>query len=480
MLAFLLGLGLGVGAAVRLRLASDWTSILPDGHAYIATAWQWFFDEDGTGGRLRRLGPQVPPLMREQPPGSCRPPGYPLFLAAVTPGPILGPPSFFIPVKKWQVGLDLLTCVWVLLLARRLAGGLAGGIGLTLALLCPTLVLFTAAILTETLATFLMTSTAGLLLGAATVTSDRWRQLLMALAGLAAAASALVRSDGILCGLYLLALPLLFGEPGTGKRLRLIACGVVPFVLLLSLWPLRNWHRFGQPHLYSTLCDTRNQPLPHTAMAEWFATWITDEAELPDTLWCLLKPYCSATAAVYPPAAFDSTAELLEVNRLLTLRNRDGLTPEIDAGFHALAAARLARHPLRTLLVLPVARAYRMLTGPNDLLLRSSKETQPWPAAVELVQPWLVWLARAYVGLAIVGLLWLLLGDALQRRLGWALFILIGLRVGALAFLGLVESRYLIETLPLLLVLDGVALAAAGSAVGSAVVRGLRRLLRQP
>ena len=93
MLAFLLGLGLGVGASVRLRLASDWTSILPDGHAYIATAWQWFFDEDGSDGRPRRLGPHVPLPMREQSPGSCRPPGYPLFLAAVTPGPILGPPS---------------------------------------------------------------------------------------------------------------------------------------------------------------------------------------------------------------------------------------------------------------------------------------------------------------------------------------------------------------------------------------------------
>ena len=261
------GLLMVMGLAVRVRLGSDWTSLLPDGHAYVTTAWQWFFEPAASSpNQLTAAKPTIPPLMREQSPGSCRPPGYPLFLAAVTRGPIEGPPSFFIPVKKWQLGLDLLTCVWVLLLARRLHGGAAGGIGLALALFCPTLVLFTAAILTETLATFLLTSLAGLLLWAGAAKVAWHRLLLMALAGLVAAASALVRPDGLLCGLYLLALPLLWSEQALGARLRLIACAVVPFVLLLSLWPLRNWVRFGRPHLYAELCDIRNQPLERTAV----------------------------------------------------------------------------------------------------------------------------------------------------------------------------------------------------------------------
>lgn len=460
------GLLMVMGLAVRVRLGSDWTSLLPDGHAYVTTAWQWFFEPAASSpNQLTVAKPTIPPLMREQSPGSCRPPGYPLFLAAVTRGPIEGPPSFFIPVKKWQLGLDLLTCVWVLLLARRLHGGAAGGIGLALALFCPTLVLFTAAILTETLATFLLTSLAGLLLWAGAAKVAWHRLLLMGLAGLVAAASALVRPDGLLCGLYLLALPLLWSELALGARLRLIACAVVPFVLLLSLWPLRNWVRFGRPHLYAELCDIRNQPLERTAVSHWMATWITSEEELPDTLWCLLKPYCSALATDYPASAFDSPAEQAELGRILTLRNRDGMSPAVDEGFQQLARSRLARHPLRTLVGLPLIRAYRMLTGRNDLLLRSTRQA-PWPAATRLVQPWLKRLAQGYVGLAVAGLLVLLLGGAQgRRRLGWAMLILVGLRVGALAFVGAVESRYLIEILPLLLVLDGVALAAAGSAI---------------
>jgi hypothetical protein len=157
-----------------------------------------------------------------------------------------------------------------------------------------------------------------------------------------------------------------------------------------------------------------------------------------------------------PNRAFDTPAQRSETTALATAYNGNGynLTPEIDAGFARLADERIASHPLRSYLGLPLGRVV-------DMWLRPRVENLPidldwWVYAHHHVETRFSWFY------AVLNALYLLLGLAglcLRPRLWpWMLAYML-LRSAMLLTVCPPEARYTLECFPMLFALGGVALA---------------------
>src|SRR4029077_4530922 len=116
-----------------------------------------------------------------------------------------------------------------------------------------------------------------------------------------------------------------------------------------------------------------------------------------------------------PAGAFDTPEEKQRVAMILERYNDElTLTPDEDTAFAQLARERTARHPLRTYLCLPVARAVTLWFTPRIELLPFSGTVFPLAQAWEddpidlSVTVGLFLLTLLYAGLAIWGaaLLW--------------------------------------------------------------------------
>ncbi|HVS81680.1 MAG TPA: glycosyltransferase family 39 protein [Pyrinomonadaceae bacterium] len=141
------------------------------------------------------------------------------------------------------------------------------------------------------------------------------------------------------------------------------------------------------------------------------------------------------------------------------------MTPEIDAGFAQIARERIARHPFRFYVWLPIARAETMWFDTHS---------QYWPFEGDLLPledldyaghqhiwlPLFAGLTGAYTLLGILGgwLLWRS-GKFAARR--WLLLaaLVIFLRLAFFATLENPEPRYVVEFFPFLSVLGGIAIA---------------------
>jgi hypothetical protein len=141
------------------------------------------------------------------------------------------------------------------------------------------------------------------------------------------------------------------------------------------------------------------------------------------------------------------------------------MTPEIDAGFAQIASERIARHPFRYYVWLPVARAETMWFDTHS---------QYWPFEGDLLPledldyaghqhiwlPLFAGLTSVYTLLGLLGgwLLWRSREFAARR---WLLLValLILLRLAFFATLENPEPRYVVEFFPFLSVLGGIAIA---------------------
>jgi len=463
--AVVLGLLL-LGLLLRLRVGQGWTFAGADSFAYLGAA-----RELAENHRYAfRLPDWYPDHAAARPLGYCRLPGYPVFLALTAFLPYRGWPALndyatiFARIKPLQALLDVATCYLVYRLARRWAGQRAAWVALALAVVFPPLWLFANAILTETLATTLSTVVIALVaceLGPGPASVGRLRHLPWIAAGGALALSALVRIDGLFL-LPVLLLPVL--RHGRSS-LRVLPWVLLAFVVCFSPWPLRNQLRFGQPHPLGGQCDIRGDAMAHTSFFAWFATWVTRESQTPLTLYCMFRRECVATVGTYPPEAFDSADEKAELQRLFVLRQQQGMSAEVDAGFRKLAAGRLRAHPLRTLVWLPLKRAFFLWATAIDQPLRATR-SPPWPAVLRWVQPLL---APLQVGILLLGALGVVRG--LRRRstrplVGLAVVCLLS-RTGALSLIGFVENRYVLELYPIVLVLAGIGLSRPGAAAAA-------------
>jgi len=461
---FFLGAGLA-GLGLRLLFVFRFPAVVDDSRLYADIATNWLHGVYG----ITSSGHVVPTFSRL--------PGYPGFLAAIFA--IFGSNNFR-AVLLIQTLFDLGTCFIVADLARRMLSARASKAAFLLAALCPFLANYAAAALTETLEMF-FTALAldfavcgfarlypdpdpdpdiGHRIGPSTASSPA--STLWLGCGLSIAACILLRPDGgILFGAIgaywlLLFLRRILVKParGSGARLRLfptlrtgVILGIATFAPLVP-WTLRNlhtMHRF-QPLAPRYANDSDERVIP--GFNRWTKTWMADYTSVQEIYWKLPDDPIDVTRL--PQRAFDSAEQRQETEQLFADYNRDhDMSPEFDARFAALAAARIRSAPLRYYVWLPAVRIADMWLRPRAELLPS--DPRWWEFDDEV--PWLVvsvvfgLVNLAYVGAAAAGLLrW-------REFFGSGLFVLF-LLVRSL-FLGTLENpepRYTLECYPVVLV----------------------------
>jgi hypothetical protein len=144
------------------------------------------------------------------------------------------------------------------------------------------------------------------------------------------------------------------------------------------------------------------------------------------------------------------------------------MTPEIDAAFGQLARERIARHPFRFYIWLPMKRAHTMWLDTHS---------QYWPFEGTLLpfedldhehrqQIWLplfAGLTALYTLLGLAGA-WFLWGAGKSAARRWVLLIALAILLRLILFSSMEnpEPRYLVEFFPLLSILGGIAIAQAG------------------
>jgi hypothetical protein len=154
------------------------------------------------------------------------------------------------------------------------------------------------------------------------------------------------------------------------------------------------------------------------------------------------------------------------------------MTPEIDAGFAALARERITRHPLRYYLLVPLKRASSLWFDTHSGYYPFQGEVFPLSALDEDLhqQYWLplfMFMTLAYTGLGAAGLgvMWKHAGS---RR--WVLMLLL-LTLPRFAFLSSMENpepRYVVELFAFVSAAAGIALAAGWERL-SYLTRGSQR-----
>lgn len=430
-------------------------------------------------------------------PTYVRVPGYPLFLAGVY--------SLFgrdnnTAVRVIQAALDVAACWLAALLAvawapvewPREKRRRAMLITLALAAACPFTAIYITTILTETWAIMLVTAFVLVATLAFKARLRRKSALLWLAAGLLGGAATMFRPDCALfvggAGVMLLAVGLVRARAGPGARTilatTLLGCVAlsIGFVSPLAPWTIRNVRVFDvfQPVAppYANMPD-EFAPMGYIA---WLRTWVDDERYVSPIEDCLnLYPILIERM---PDYAFDSQEERARVQSLLDRYNNPPrpaadplaedngedepapavlMTPDIDAQFGQMARERIARHPFRYYLLLPLKRAaslwfdthsqYYPFQGQLFPLydLDTNAHQQYWLSLFAT----LTWL---YTIAALFGA-WIMWRAGSSRRWVCLLALLIVPRLAFLAAQEHPESRYTVEFFPLVAAAGGLALA---------------------
>jgi hypothetical protein len=212
-------------------------------------------------------------------------------------------------------------------------------------------------------------------------------------------------------------------------------------------WTLRNLHTMHRFQPLAPRYANDADELPLAGFNRWSRTWIVDYASVEDLYWNV--PGSAIDASRLPKRAFDTEQQRKETEQLFADYNLErDVTPELDARFAALAAARIHAAPLRYYLRLPAARIADMWLRPRTELLPPDPRWWEWNDegvwfAVSIV---FGLLNLAYVGLAVCGLVrW-------RKLPGIGLFVLF-LLLRSL-FLGTLENpepRYTLEFYPVVM-----------------------------
>ncbi len=415
-------------------------------------------------------------------PVDLRVPGYPAFLAIIYALTGRTGADARLWVMLAQLGVDLISCLVIARLAALLArtsgdstpNKRAFSIALWLAALCPFTANYAAVPLTEVFATFwtalaccalvialrrvpepdfLLKSThlppwrsaeytalgAGLIVGVGTLFRPEAPMLLIA--------AAIVFS-----GIFFL----------QGKYVRwfwVCLAMALGCLMVLSPWAIRNTVTLGEPQFLAP--KNSNLPgelVPYGFMA-WEKTWLYRVRD------CYLVPWKlneeSIDVEEIPARAFDTPEEKQRVAAVLEQYNNDlTLTPEEDAEFLRLARERTARHPLRTYLWLPAARAVTLWFTPRIELLPISGHVFPLaqmreddPVDQEVTSLFFV-LNLFYVGMGIWGAACLWLSNPAARPAVAFLALFIVIRTAFLTTLETPEPRYVLVCFPALMALS--------------------------
>jgi 4-amino-4-deoxy-L-arabinose transferase-like glycosyltransferase len=431
---------------LRLLFVFYFPAVVDDSRLYANIAENWL--QHGIYG-VTNDGHIMPTLSRL--------PGYPAFLAIIFT--IFGVDNFR-AVLLAQVLFDLSTCFLIADIARRLLSDRAAKAALILAALCPFLANYAAAALTETLEIFFTALAFDLAIVSMQSNSDnsqtRWRNARIWLGcGLAIGAAILLRPDGgILLAtiggylLWRLARTLISRKIQAANAIVLagvlVGTGVVAPLVPWTLRNLHTLHRF-EP-LAPRYANDSDEPVMN-GFNRWVKTWIADYVSVQEIYWNV--PGEAIDVTKLPNRAFDAPQQCEQTSELFSDYNRDhDLTPDLDARFASLAAARIRSSPLRYYIWLPAARIADMWLRPRTELFPSDprwwefNDDRKWLAvsiALGLIN-------LAYVIAAALGLL------RSQRSFGIGLFVLfVVLRSAFLGTLENPEPRYTLECYPLVI-----------------------------
>jgi hydrogenase-4 membrane subunit HyfE len=235
-------------------------------------------------------------------------------------------------------------------------------------------------------------------------------------------------------------------------------------LMVLSPWALRNMVTLGEPQfLAPEYSNLPGELVPYGFMA-WEKTWLYRVKD------CYIVPWKLNGEAIdvdtIPSRAFDTPEEKQRVAMILEQYNDDlTLTPEEDAAFGELARERNARHPLRTYVWLPAARAVVMWFTPRIELLPVSGNVFPLAQMREddpvdqEVTSLLFLLNVFYVGFGVWGAIRLWRSNSAARPAIAFLMLFLLLRTVFLTTLETPEPRYVLVCFPLLIALGAQMLA---------------------
>ena len=235
-----------------------------------------------------------------------------------------------------------------------------------------------------------------------------------------------------------------------------------------TAWTLRNWQVF---HVFQPLAPRyANDPGQQTypGWQRWVKTWSLDFVSTYDVYWEV--PGAPLDLAKLPSRAFDSPAQYEETAALAADYNdRDNakdIVPDVDARFGKLADERIAAHPLRYYLWLPLGRVADM--GLRPRVENMDIDLDWWVYAHHNAETRFSW---AYAGLNALYLLLALAGLGLRPRFWPWMVAYIVLRCALLMTVEAPEARYTLECFPMLFALGGIAVCAGFTG------RGITRIL---
>lgn len=444
-------LALLLGAALRIAFLRHAAPLTGDALVYGQIATNWM--QSNFYGYSPGTGPPHLTLIRL--------PGYPLFLMLCFR--LFGTGNYA-AVMAVQCVVDLASCALVGLTASRLFGPRAGLLALTLAALCPFTANYVAAPLTETLTLFSI----ALALYALT----RWLthpgiSLWLFVLAFALAYALLLRPEQAL--LTVAILPVLWGQSGSpgwpprpAIRLKSLPAVAALLCVLLPLvpWTLRNERTF---HVFEPLAPHyATDPGEYVPLGfqRWYRSWAVDFASTEDVYWNF--DGAQIKMADLPNRAFDSPDQRNRTAAVLADYNETtDSNPVIDARFEQLARERIAGHPLRYYVELPLARLANMLLRPRTELMQTTLDwwnRREYPHDFRFASAYAA-LNLLYLLLGIAGLTrWLRISTPPRPVLAATLAFVL-LRCALLLTLDNSEPRYTLELFPILCLWAG-ALAA--------------------
>ena len=412
-------------------------------------------------------------------PVDLRMPGYPAFLAIVYAVTGRTGADARLSVMLAQVFVDLLSCLLVASLAGLLAllnpvpgsGRRIFAIALWLGVLCPFTANYSAAPLTEVFAGFFTTLSLGAIValiwnqcgGRVSLFRSEWparyaESIFALLGGLFVGIGTLFRPE---TPLLLVACWLIFAFLWIKRRrflfkLQLLLLSAVGCALPLAPWAIRNAVTLHELQILAPKdSNLPGELVPYGFMA-WEKTWLFRVRD------CYLVPWRLNEEAIFvediPARAFDTPEEKQRVAAVLEQYNNDlSLTSEEDAEFAQLARERNARHPLRTYIWLPAARAVTIWFTPRIELLPISGHVFPLkqmreddPVDQEVTSLFFI-MNLFYVGLGVWGAARLWRSNSAARPAVAVLAIFILLRTGFLTTLETPEPRYVLVCFPALI-----------------------------
>lgn len=384
-------------------------------------------------------------------------PGYPFFLVLCFR--LFGVENYS-AVAYVQIGAELIGCLLLADFVRHICAPAfkegAARCTLWLAVLCPFTASYTPAPLTETLTLFAIAL--ALRSMARFCVRPGWAPALLFTAAVTYAA--LLRPDGPLVAVALAPGLLLGLRNGTGtpaivpgRLARMAAVCVLLALIPFAVWTGRNWKVF---HVVEPLAP-RYATDPGEDIEEgwqrWVKTWCLDFVSTYEVYWNV--PGSPLELKALPSRAFDSPAQYAETAKLARGYAENGMdfTPDMDGRFERLAEERIASHPLRYYVWLPLGRL-------GDMWLRPRIENLPidldwWVYRRHRVETRFSW---AYAGL---NAFYLLLGFAglwLRPRFWQWMLAYMLLRSALLMTIEAPEARYTLECFPILFATGGIAL----------------------